>query len=410
MFQLEHGFRMPAMSGKEYKGDDKLTMILPPYEFDADKWLPLSEGLKQRVALVEKNEESVPYAIHDDTYKVILDKLGSTDKALMSPLFDLTTEEFEDESASYYVLRNDRDQQNIRELYRILKSVLHFIYNSLIRRSLPVEEPILMLIDEIELALHPVAVSRFLDLLKEIVIEHPTLTVILTSHSPEAIRKISHNNMFMMEHDEANEGIIVTNPCYPSYAIRDVYVHDGYDYVILVEDLLAKYVVEDVIRRLNLNESRLINILPVGGWENVLKLQYQLYVSNAFGVGTQIFSILDGDAERNIPKEYSAYTHSYLPISSVEKYLHKIIVKKTNQKIKKRINDSFFSVQSLDNLLADYYSKDADKDNNGKKLYKRLVRNLSARGVSEQAFVKELCNIIVQYENFDKLENCCIYL
>lgn len=286
----------------------------------------------------------------------------------------------------------------------LLISLLHFIYNSLIRRSLPVTEPILMLIDEIELALHPVAVSRFIDLLNELVKEHPTLTVILTSHSPEVIRKISHNNLFMLEHDDSNDSIIVTNPCYPSYAIRDVYVHDGYDYVILVEDLLAKYVVEAVIKRLNLNESRLINILPVGGWENVLKLQHQLYISNAFGVGTQIFSILDGDVKNNIPRYYSVYTHSYLPISSVEKYLYKIIAKRTDQIIKKKINDTFFSVQSLDNLLADYYSKDCDEDRNGKKLYKLLVGNLTKREITEEVFVKELCNIILQYQNFDTLE------
>lgn len=286
----------------------------------------------------------------------------------------------------------------------LLISLLHFIYNSLIRRSLPVTEPILMLIDEIELALHPIAVSRFIDLLNELVKEHPTLTVILTSHSPEVIRKISHNNLFMLEHDDSNNSIIVTNPCYPSYAIRDVYVHDGYDYVILVEDLLAKYVVEDVIKRLNLNESRLINILPVGGWENVLKLQHQLYISNTFGVGTQIFSMLDGDVKNNIPKNYSAYTHSYLPISSVEKYLYKVIVKKSDQIIKKRINDTFFSVQSLDNLLADYYSKDCYIDGNGKKLYKLLVGNLTKRGITEEVFVKELCSIILQYQNFDTLE------
>lgn len=84
----------------------------------------------------------------------------------------------------------------------LLVSLLHFIYNALIRRSLPVNEPVLMLIDEIELALHPVAVSRLIDLLNNIIKEHDNLTVVLTSHSPEVIRKISPNNLFMMEVDE----------------------------------------------------------------------------------------------------------------------------------------------------------------------------------------------------------------
>lgn len=179
----------------------------------------------------------------------------------------------------------------------LLVSLLHFIYNALIRRSLPVNEPVLMLIDEIELALHPVAVSRLIDLLNNIIKEHDNLTVVLTSHSPEVIRKISPNNLFMMEVDE-KDTIEFYSPCYPSYAIRDVYMHSGFDYVILVEDLLAKYVVEKVIQQRSLNSGKLINVLPVGGWENVLKFQMMAYSTNTFGLGTKLFSILDGDVKK----------------------------------------------------------------------------------------------------------------
>ena len=69
----------------------------------------------------------------------------------------------------------------------LLISLLHFIYNALIRRSLPVDKPILMLIDEIELALHPVAVSRLIDLINSIMEEHENLVVYLSSHSPEVM-------------------------------------------------------------------------------------------------------------------------------------------------------------------------------------------------------------------------------
>ena len=66
-------------------------------------------------------------------------------------------------------------------------------------------------------------------------------------------------------------------------------------------------------------------------------------------------------------------------------------------KIKKEINDSFFMVESLDDLLADYYS---EGDNSGKSLYRKLLKNLENRGISEEAFVKELCDVIMRYENF----------
>ncbi len=71
----------------------------------------------------------------------------------------------------------------------LMLSLLHFIYNSIIRRSLDIKQPALMLIDEIEVALHPIAVSRLLDLLSELALERSNLTVYVTSHSPEVIRK-----------------------------------------------------------------------------------------------------------------------------------------------------------------------------------------------------------------------------
>ena len=207
-----------------------------------------------------------------------------------------------------------------------------------------------MLIDEIELALHPVAVSRLIELLQQIISNHNSLTVILTSHSPEVIRKISPNNLYMME--KAEEGLIeLSSPCYPSYAIRDIYVHSGFDFVVLVEDLLAKYVVEKIIRKNSLGNSKLINVLPIGGWENVLRFQQDAYKTNIFGVGCRVFSILDGDIKSNVKGQYVKLPKIFLPINSIEKYLSKIIENPSLRKVKKEINDTFFNVESIDEIL-----------------------------------------------------------
>ena len=80
----------------------------------------------------------------------------------------------------------------------LLVSLLHFIYNAIVRRALPQDKPIIMLIDEIELALHPIAVVRLLDLLRELIEQHHNLVVILSSHSPEVIRTIQPNNLFQI--------------------------------------------------------------------------------------------------------------------------------------------------------------------------------------------------------------------
>lgn len=279
----------------------------------------------------------------------------------------------------------------------LLVSLLHFIYNALIRRSLPIDQPILMLIDEIELALHPIAVSRLIDLLNSIIKEHDNLTVVLTSHSPEVIRKISPNNLYMMEVDD-NNSVQFYSPCYPSYAIRDVYMHTGFDFVILVEDLLAKYVVEKEIQKLSLTSGKLINVLPIGGWENVLKFQITAYNTNTFGIGTIIFSILDGDIKDRIVKpEYKKLQKMFLPINSIEKYLYKVCTNSSYRDVKREINDTFFNVQSIDEILTDYIQTG---DNNGKALYRKILNNLEKRGIAEETFVKELCDIIMHHEDF----------
>ena len=279
----------------------------------------------------------------------------------------------------------------------LLVSLLHFIYNALIRRSLPADQPILMIIDEIELALHPVAVSRLIDLLNNIIKEHDTLTVLLSSHSPEVIHKISPTNMFMMERAD-NGSIDIFSPCYPSYAIRDVYMHDGFDFVLLVEDILAKYVVETVIRREELTGGRLINILPVGGWRNVLKFQDLAHKTNTFGYGTSIFSIIDGDVKEDANKDqYRKFPKLFLPINSIEKYLYKVCTDSAYKDVKRKINDTFFMVDSMDSILAEC---NASKKADGKTLYKQLLKKLEKYGMSEEAFIKELSEIIMKFVDF----------
>jgi predicted ATP-dependent endonuclease of OLD family len=86
----------------------------------------------------------------------------------------------------------------------LLVSLLHFIYNSIVRKSLPVDKRVLVLIDEIELALHPIAVSRLIDLLNELTTEHNNLTVILTSHSPEVIRKIIPAHLYKVTNNKSS--------------------------------------------------------------------------------------------------------------------------------------------------------------------------------------------------------------
>jgi predicted ATPase len=293
----------------------------------------------------------------------------------------------------------------------ILISLLHFIYNSIIRRSLPRDEAIFMLIDEIELALHPVAIINLFILLQNLTREYENLTVLLTSHSPEVIRRIDPKNMYKLERVNGQENSFnIVNPCYPNYAIRDVYTNDGPDFLLLVEDVLAKIIVKKAIDRLNLDISRLISVVPVGGWQNVLKFQSELLVNNILGIGKKIFSILDGDVEDSITKEYRPLKKLFLPINSVEKYLYNNLVVHQNLNLRKQINDKFFQIESLESLIDEYKKNEEqnrkalpDKykgDHDGKRFYSQILKNMRSHNITEEAFIAGLYEIIIKIVDF----------
>ena len=205
----------------------------------------------------------------------------------------------------------------------MLISLIDFINNLTERNKYPPTVPLLFLIDEAELALHPAAIDRLISLFND-KIKSSNLIVIFSTHSSEIINRISPKNIYMLDN---KDGIVTAlNPCYPNYAIRNLYVPNGYDFIILVEDELAKAVVERVIRANNLCKSRLWYVIPSGDWGQTLRLQSDMQKSGLLGIGKRVISVLDGDVqEKGDAKatELQITLYTYLPVKSVEKYLQK---------------------------------------------------------------------------------------
>ena len=155
---------------------------------------------------------------------------------------------------------------------------------------------------------------------------------------------------------------------------------------------------------MNLNSSRLINVLPVGGWENVLTLHKELLQNNTLGLGAKVVSILDGDAKDQVPKKYRMLHKLFLPVQSIEKYLYSVLIEDPIRNVKKEINDTFFSVESIDEILTSFCTGNSRNDKNGKNLYKKIIDNLEKRNISEESFVEELSNIIMKNHNFESFE------
>ena len=235
----------------------------------------------------------------------------------------------------------------------MLVSLIDFINNLVIKQTRNSHD-ILFLIDEVELALHPAAIDRLVLFLKNLTeTSMHNLIIYFSIHSSELIHRISPKNIFYIEN---NCGTVnITNPCYPNYAVRNLYIPNGFDFLLLVEDELAKCLVDKVIRDQNLSKSKLYCVLPSGGWSQMLKLHHDMVTYNTLGVGKHIVSIFDGDAQAEVAKhkEYNTLPKSFLPIPSIEKYLRKKCILENDQVFIKQINDKYFSIRSLKAIIDD---------------------------------------------------------
>ncbi|MBQ4546114.1 MAG: AAA family ATPase [Oscillospiraceae bacterium] len=338
--------------------------------------------------------ETLSYILHGDKkhykqlYKVKTKKVAAENGFKGIPYFL--------KCGDYYT-----SQYNMSSGESMLISLIDFINNLTERNRYTSEKPLLFLIDEAELALHPAAINRLVTLFNEM-LKKLNLVVIFSTHSTEIINRISPKNIYMLEN---NSGIMSSlNPCYPNYAIRNLYVPNGYDFIILVEDELAKAVIERLIRSNNICTSRLWYVVPSGDWAQTLKLQNDIQKSGLLGIGKRVISILDGDVKEKAEvkaEELHLSLFTCLPIKSVEKYLYKKLISEYDASFIKLLGDKYFTLRSLHDIIADYNENyPNESDNNGKKLYKMICSNLDKVGISSERFIQYLCEDICQYENF----------
>lgn len=286
----------------------------------------------------------------------------------------------------------------------LLISLMHFLYNAIERRSLPTDQKVIILIDELELALHPVAVLRLVDYLKDLAHNHSNLVVYLSSHSPEVIKTMHPMNLFKV--NNVDGVITIEQNCYPSYLIRDLYSNVSPDYLLLVEDELAALVLNKVLSQSSLRTGRLIHCVPVGGWRNVLDLHKELYTKKVLGNSARIISVLDGDIANQLDADQNRLPHLFLPIASVEKFLYGVIKENKNPYLKRILNDKYFIVDSLTTIVSDYnkMTLNGRKDTN-KSFYKFLCDKLNEMGTSEDVFVSGLCDEIMDTIDFSEFSS-----
>lgn len=314
-----------------------------------------------------------------------------------------TAEKYNFKGIPYFIRYSDHivSQFQMSSGECLLISLIDFINNLVVKSSY--FDKFLFLIDEVELALHPGAIDRLVIFLNSLIKEcDAEIVIYFSTHSAELIHRIVPRNIFLIENEE---GILnITNPCYPNYAIRNLYIPNGFDFVLLVEDELAKGIVDKVIRENNLSQSKLCCVLPAGGCTQMLRLHYDMVTYNTLGTGKHIISIYDGDVKDAIARkeEYRNLPKCFLPIPSVEKYLKKKLIDQPDRTFVKMLGDKYFNQRSLNDIINDYIndprtSRSNDKD--GKNLFKILLSNLNKIGLSEENFIKYISDDIYDYEH-----------
>ena len=155
-----------------------------------------------------------------------------------------------------------------------------------------------------------------------------------------------------------------------------------------------------ILRKEKLLNSRLVHVLPCGGFRNIIKLADDVTRNNLLGKRASICIIVDKDVKEQAIKYKkenglaSSCGMNFLPIESLEKYLRMSLVYNVDQKLFKRLSDYVFQQRSLQELIAEYRKlKEFDTDKNGKVLYSLLDTELRNRRTDRA----ELIDLIVEY-------------
>lgn len=265
----------------------------------------------------------------------------------------------------------------------------------------------MIFLDEIELALHASSLRRLVVLLNEIANNY-NMAIYFSTHSIELIRDIPPERIYYIQ-KYIDGSIDILNPCYPAFATKNLYDSNmGYDDVILVEDDLARAIIQDLLRRYSLLGNRLVSVLPCGGWQNVLRLASDILQSNLLGQKSKIIVILDGDIRESVSPFLTQNNINlniplnYLPIPSLEKFLKVNLYDKVDKKMTQEFDNYIFQKVGLNHILLNYKNDGPHKkdDANGKILYEKyLLPEMSSNGRSREYLIDIVIRFMIENNN-----------
>lgn len=261
----------------------------------------------------------------------------------------------------------------------------------------------MLLIDELEIALHPRVQTLLLKYLEKKAVEK-NLIIILSTHSSSLIK--SAKSLIYLE-NKNNDGVIkVYYNCYPAIVLKDIAIEEDIqpDYVFIVEDDMAEMLIKETLKHYSqLEPNRLIpiyKVIPIGGYPQVLDFADNTnnYLFNS-KIGIYLFPDFDviqvqqdlkikgnnrDSVEQQLFEQFQRLesTIKFLPVTpelGVWEWL-----KSDTAKIQRSLNDHYSDVTfNLTDLISDtelFYPNPAENERkSAKRKLKHIVKLLESR-------------------------------
>lgn len=197
----------------------------------------------------------------------------------------------------------------------------------LIQKTIDCAEDSLLLIDELELALHPRAQIELFNYLTDIA-KQKNLTVIFSTHSVTLLKSTPRDNILFLE--TKGRKVTTLKGCFPTYALGNIAYDEerAPDIAIFVEDESALHIAETfkdlaLARKLGGNNALFpsVQVVPIGPFKNVI--QFLDNSSALLSNSTQSFALLDGDVKSETVRDWRR-SNNHGELQQLERLKHKI--------------------------------------------------------------------------------------
>ncbi|MBF60219.1 MAG: ATP-binding protein [Halomonas sp.] len=251
----------------------------------------------------------------------------------------------------------------------------------------------LILIDEVEMALHPQAQVRLLNKITQIA-TNKNLTVIFSTHSSTLIKNIDRRNIIFISRDDQGSYTTKTN-VFPAQVLGEIAFDEEVksDFIFFVEDEEAKLLLEQVCGKFDENRNThkpMYKVVPVGGYYQVMQMLERSALIIPTHVKRHVF--LDDDVRTEaIPAARRNGTRSITDL--YDRVMNSVSFLPCTPEIGvTEMLEAFHSNMNVNELRVEFYGTTVNLDN-----HIMLARYQDITGDSPRKVAKSKLDSIVEY-------------